>query len=258
MKRISCTALVALLALAASGCAYPRRSAPLTRVSEAGGPSGGPEGVWQVEFLEAVIPPRQRSGLPWDEDGSGPDAFVRVYRGEELIWESEPVQDSLTPALGALAPDNLYLPNDQEIRLELWDDDDVLADPIGIWRGRGLPRSALPGADARLLLEGRATLVFRVQAPVAQRGVGIALYELRGSALKIVEVIRHSPAGRAGLEPGDSITAIGDASVEQLGSQGAAGALSRAGRERTDITIENSDGQSRQAELDGGFAWTTL
>lgn len=257
MKRISCTALVPLLLLVATGCAYPRRSAPVTPVAEAAAPSSGPDDVWQIEFLEAVIPPRQRSGLPWDEDGSGPDAFVRVYRGDELVWESEPVPDSLNPELGALAPDNVFLPTNEEIRLELWDDDDVLADPIGTWRGRGLPRSALPGANARLLLEGRATLVFRVETPVAQRGIGIALYEMRGSYLKVVEVIRHSPAGRAGIQAGDSITAIGDSTVEQLGGQGAAGAISRAGRERTSVTIER-EGHSQQLELDGGFIWTTL
>ncbi|MEM7609459.1 MAG: PDZ domain-containing protein [Myxococcota bacterium] len=241
---------IALLVLLAS-CAYPRRSTPLSPVQQ--NVSGAPGNVVRIEFQGADIPGRDRGGQPWDDDDSGPDVLLRVIRGDTTIYESSVQQDTLTPSFGAPS-DNLYLPSAANVRIELWESDGRLRETIiGSWRGRGMPPGALVGADARLILEGNATLAFRVLPPQAQRGTGIPEYEVRGDVLRVLEVIRFSPAGRADLRAGDEILAIDDQSIQQLGDR-AFGALSMAGSRRSRIRFRRGTDE-REAVLDGGFVW---
>lgn len=242
-----------LLLVALVGCAYPRRSTPVCSVTTDA--ASAPAGVWRLAFRTAAIPPRQRGDQPWDEDGTPPDVFVRVYRGEELLFESAPVE-GLQPDLAATTP-NLFLPSDVTSRIELWDADTVLPTVIGVWRGRGLPTGAMQDGDTRIMLDGNATIGFRVLAPEAARGAGIPTYEVRRNDLRVIEVIEHSPAGRAGLVPGDAIVAIGGESVKDLGEARAAGALSRACSEATRLTIRRADGTVEERVLDRGFVWVT-
>ncbi|MCB9604830.1 MAG: PDZ domain-containing protein [Sandaracinus sp.] len=246
--------LILVACLAGLGCAYPRRSTSLCPATTDARPA--PSDIWRLAFSTAVIPPRQRGDQPWDEDGTPPDVFVRVYRGDELLFESEPVE-GLQPALEATTP-NLHLPTNTESRIELWDADGVLPTVIGIWRGQGLPSGAMEDGDTRIMLDGNATVGFRVLSPEASRGAGIPNYEVRRKELRLIEVLEHSPAGRAGLVPGDAITAIGGETVEDLGEARAAGALSRACSEATRLTVRRADGRVEDLVLDRGFVWTAL
>ena len=247
------------LVVLAVGCAYPRRSTSLTPAREGQTGVNAPAHVWQMRFVSATVPPRRRGGMDWDEDGSPPDVFVRVHRGGEVVWESEVRRDALDPAFNQTLPRNIRLPPSEELRIELWDEDGGPADnPIGVWRGRGLPPNALPDADARINLEGGAVLMFRVIAPRAHRGLGIELYEVRGDALHVLEVIESSPAGRAGIEPGDRIVAIGGRSVDDLDEAQSASALSMAADRQQSLTVLKPNGQQEQVDLDRGYVWLTM
>ncbi len=238
------------------GCVYPRRSTSLSPVSDssAGNP---PPNLVRVTFTSATIPPRQRSGLAWDDDGTPPDVFVRLYRGGELVYESEPVRDSLAPTFAEAITDNLVLTPRSELRLELWDHDPVRPEPIGTWNGSGLPRSAVPGANARIMLEGTANLEFRVGPPRAQRGSGITLYESRRNGLKLIEIVEQSPVGRAGIVVGDTIVAIDGESITELGDARAVSKISRVGHERSTVRVLRRDGTEEDVEVDNRFVWTT-
>lgn len=246
----------ALVVCLAFGCAYPRRGTSLSPVSDttSGSP---PSDVWKFTVLRAVVTPRQRSGQEWDEDGSGPDPFVRIYRGGDLVWESETVEDSLQPDFSTVLPRNLHVPGGQELRLELWDSDSGLPQVIGIWRGRGLPDTALPGAESTVLLEGRSSLTIRIDRPAAHRGAGIDEYEERGGGFRVTRISEHSPAGRAGLRVGDTIVAIEGQDVGDMDARRAASQLSMAGTRRSTITIERA-GSRQDLELDGGMVWLTM
>lgn len=248
---------VVILIVLAAGCAYPRRSTPLAPVTSNIESSQQPTDVWQLTVVGAQIPPRQRSGLPWDEDEGAPDPFVRIYRDDELLWESEPVDDTNEPQWNAQLPDNVWVPRDHELRIELWDKDPAIGDPIGIWRHHGLPETAQPGAEARIMLEGRAMVGIRVDPPRAQRGLGLSLYEVRSDSLVVIEVVRHSPAGRAGVRAGDRIVAIAGQPVEDLGEARAATALSQAGVRQESLTLERN-GARVDVELDGSYVWTSM
>lgn len=244
--------------LALGGCAYPRRTTSLSLVRGATETSSAPSDVWSLTIASGQIPPRSRGALAWDGTDGLPDCFVRIYRGEELVYESPTIQDSLTPEWNAGLPQNFYAPRDQMIRFEIWDRDEVGADPVGVYRNRGLPANVVPGADARVMLEGGAQLSLHLQEPVAHRGVGIRLYEVQPGALVVLEVETHSPAGRGGVRAGDAIIAIGGQSVSSLGSQRAPGALSMSGERQEVLRVRSSDGTERDVELDRGFTWLVM
>lgn len=255
------TALVGLsflsaLLLGGGGCAYPRRS---TSISPAPGARTGtgsaPSYVWKLEFRSATIPPRDRSGHAWDDD-DGPDPFIRLYRGDELLWESEAVHNSLEPSFDVSLPRNVYLPPDQSLRVELWDAD-ASNHIIGVWRGTGLPANAIPDADARIMLDGGASVLLRVHPPETHRGIGISQYEARGKSLRVLHVERFSPAGRAGIAPGDDITAIGGTSIGDLGTAAAASALSMAMDRQTPLQIVRG-GQPRSVTVDRDLTWLSM
>jgi hypothetical protein len=207
-------------------------------------------------LVRANIPPTQRSGLAWDDDGSPPDAYLKLLVEGRQLWESPRVDDQLHPAFDASPESNLAVPRNAVIRLELWDKDAASSQPIGIYEGRAAG-DAIVGANTTIKLEGGATLTVRVDKPLPLVGTGIAQYELRKHAVLVLKVVPHSPAARAGVSAGDRITAINGKLIDELGEGGATSALALAGQNGSELTLEN-DGQYRQVKLDEGYVWLSL
>lgn len=252
-------AFLLLLSALAAGCVYPRRATSLTPVTRSdAGSIGAPAGIWQVTVVEAQVPSRKRGDLPWDEGGGAPDVFARIYRGEELLFETPTINDTLTPRWNVALPRNVRATRADALRFELWDRDVIGSDPIGQMRSQGLPSNAAPEADARLLLEGGSYLTIRVSAPRPHRGVGLSEYEVQPDALVVLAVVPHSPAERAGIEPGEAIVAIGERRVSEMNPAEASSALSMASQRSTQITLRSVSGRERAVELDRGFVWLTM
>lgn len=254
-----------LLALALAGCAYPRRTVSLTEVSDAdSAASEAPNDVWQLHILNAQLAPEQRGGLRWDEDGSLADPFVRILRNGVLIWQTPVVQNNINPEWNAVLPENIWAPNDQTLRFEVWDKDQVIrneglaGDPIGVVQFQGMPPNALRDAVASLRLEGNATLQIQVTAPRPRRGVGITRIEERSNSLIALDVIERSPAGRAGIHRGDKIVRVDGERVADIGPERAASALSLAGIRGGRLEVLSADGPPRTVELDRGYVWLTM
>lgn len=264
MSRPGLRSLVVILsalmipALAIAGCAYPRRATALSPVSAAAGGPGQPHDVWSMRIVSAQVPLRNRGDSNWDDGGGMPDPFVRVYRDDVLVFESRTMDDTIAPVWNEDLPRNIEVSSSSSLRLEVWDRDAVGGDPVGIYRGHGLPSNALPGVEARILLEGESYLTIRMDDPNAHRGVGISAFEVRGSELLVVEVEEHSPAGRAGIVPGDRIVSIGGRTVAELGSSQATGALSMAGERHQVLGVLDATGDEREVELDHGYVWQTM
>jgi membrane-associated protease RseP (regulator of RpoE activity) len=256
---ISVSIGLAALAVSAAGCVYPHRGTSLSAVQrlDGAGSIAAPSDIWHFTVVGAQITPRKRGDLAWD-DGGLPDAFVRVYRDEALIFETPTLDDTLTPEWNASAERNVRLGSEHALRIEVWDRDTIGADPIGIFRSRGLPQNAIPDASARLLLENGSYVSIRISAPRPHRGVGIAEYEVRSDALTVVRVLPFSPAARADIVPGDRIVAIGDRRVSAMTDAEASSALSMAAHRTTEITVANARGTERTIRLDRNFVWLTI
>lgn len=250
---------LALVIITASGCVYPRRSTALTTVhsERSGSTLHAPENLWKITFVEAHVRPRMRGDLDWDDGGGLPDVFVRFFRNEELIFQTETIDDTLEPQWNESPERNLVLARHDDLRFEVWDADTVGGDPVGIYRNQGLPNTAIPGADSRILLEGGSYLTIRITAPTPMRGVGIEEYEVRPDELVVLSVLPYSPASRAGLEPGDRIVAVGDERISTLNDAQAASALSMSITRGRSLTVMDAANRERRVELDHGFVWLT-
>ncbi|MDD9937467.1 MAG: PDZ domain-containing protein [Myxococcales bacterium] len=251
---------ILLLSIALGGCAYRRHTTPLHPVPNVRVTSKDrPGGMYSLRLIGAESLHTPKSGLAWDDDGTGPDPFVRLYVDDRLVWESPVVQDSDRPQWDVAVPRNVEVGSSAMFRLELWDRDTaVSADPIGRIERRGLPTSAAPGAIARLQLDSKAVLVLRVGEPVAHKGVGLSV-ELRSEGLKVLSVETHSPAGRAGIRPGELIVGIGTERVAHMNDDDAASELSLASDRGHKLMVADSDGKNeREVNLDKGFTWLTM
>jgi hypothetical protein len=244
------------LCMLAAGCVYPRRTTSLMEVTrpDASESMSAPDDIWRITIVGATIVPRKNGDLPWDEGEGLPDAFVRVFRGEQQLYESPVIDDSLEPEWDAVLPSNIRVGSNAQLRFELWDRDQFGSDPVGFYRSSGRPPTAMPDADARLPLAGGSYVTVRFQAPRAHRGVGIAEYEVHPDALVVIRVLPHSPASRADIEPGDRIVRIGDRRVSSMSANDAASELSQALSRRHELGIQNARGE-RTATLDRGYVW---
>lgn len=250
----------ALAALAAtvlvSGCVYPRRATSLVPVRGAATVAiGAPSGVVSLTIVAAQTPSSRRGGMTWDDGGGAPDCFVRVYRNETMVYESPTVADTTSPRFDAQLPESIVISGGARMRLELWDRDTLGSDPVGVWRGVGLPGHSTGGGEARVLLDGGTYLTIRTGPPRPYRGVGIRLFELQPGELVVVQVEPYSPAGRAGIVEGDRIVAIGGRLVSALTPAAASGALSMAADRHQALRLRNARGEERVVELDRGYTY---
>ena len=132
------------------------------------------------------------------------------------------------------------------------------ADPVGIYRRRGLPQSGTGQAHARVMLEGGSYLTLQVRPPSPHRGVGIEDYEVRPGELVVQRINTYSPAGRAEIEPGDRIVAIDGRRISEMTDAEAASSLSMAARRQTPLTVVRGAEPERTVELDRGYVWLIL
>jgi len=218
-----------------------------------------PKNLWSIRVLGAQIPRSKSTGLPWDEDRSCPDPFVRLLLDDRLIWESAPIDNTYAPEWNLAVPRNVLVEPDARFKLEIWDrDSPVSADPIGRLKSLGLPPVAHPNATARLTLDTGAVLTIVVSPPRAHEGVGILEYEVHHECLYVLGVEERSPAGRAGIRKGDHITGIDGLRVSSLDPNQSSTMLSLAVKRGYVLDVADDAGQERKVRLDRGYIWLTM
>jgi hypothetical protein len=245
--------------LCANACAYRHHTTPLQTVPNPPRASQEwPPGVYGLRLQQAEARQVKLSGLAWDDDGTLPDVFARLFVNGRQVWQSEIVENDDTPVWNIGLPANVVIPKDAHLRIELWDWDTPLsADPMGHVERRGLP-NALPGTESRFVLNTSAVVTLMVLAPEPRRGVGVSV-ELQPSELKVLSVEPYSPAARAGIKVGDRIVSIGHAKVSELTGDKAASELSLAVDRQHALVVTNADGgESREVKLDQGYVWLVL
>lgn len=257
--RLLTTLPALVLLISVSGCAYPRRA---THISPApagvAGRDTAPADMWTLRIIDAGLPPLKPTGLPWDDDGSGPDAYVRVLVDGQPVWKSEVIEDEVHPQWKVTLPNNIFIPDNRPFRIEVWDHDGGLGgDPLGYLAHTGLPPTATPDAEASLLLSNAATLRIVVSAPRPQQGVGLEV-EIHPDAMHVLKVLPYSPAARAGIVVGDRIVEIGPVYVSHMADQDALSRLSLAGDRGEKLVVVDKSGTRREIELDHDPLWLSL
>jgi hypothetical protein len=253
------TALAFALLLTANACAYRHHTTPLQTVPNPPRTSQDwPAGVMGLRLQQAEARQVKLSGLAWDDDGTLPDVFVRLYVDGRQIWQSEVVENDDTPVWNVGMPKNVIISKDALVRIELWDrDTPVSADPMGHVERRGLP-NALPGTESRFVLNTSAVVTLGVSVPEPRRGVGISV-ELQPDALKVLSVEPYSPAARAGIKKGDRIVSIGHARVSELSEDKAASEISLAvDRQHVLGVTDSNGGDEHEVRLDQGYVWLVM
>jgi len=241
------------------GCAYVRKETHTMPMAAAAVKlESRPSGMWTFQVLSAELPQRKPSGLPWDDDGSGPDPFVRIYLNDRELWQSPVIEDTTQPAWNVTLPANVVIASNAKLRLEVWDfDSQVKADPMGGTATQGLPGNAMPDAEARVTLDNLANLTIKVSEPRPMRGVGLTV-EIRPNALRVIEVQPYSPASRANIRVGEDIIAIGDTAVSSLNDNDAFSRLSLALDSGATLSIVDQGGTQRSVQLDKDPIWRTM
>jgi hypothetical protein len=245
--------------LTTSACAYRHHTTPLQTVPNPPRTSQDwPAGLIGLRLQQAEARQVKMSGLAWDDDGTLPDPFVRLFVDGRQIWQSEVIENDDTPVWNVGLPKNVVISSGALVRIELWDrDTPISADPMGHVERRGLP-NALPGTESRFVLNTSAVLTLAIAAPEPRRGVGISV-ELQPDALKVLSVEPYSPAARAGIKKGDRITAIGHAKVSELSEDKAASEISLAVDRQHALSVTDSNGgNEHEVKLDQGYVWLTM
>jgi len=179
--------------------------------------------------------------------------FVLLDKDRQ-IWKSPVIENSRSPVeFDPTQAANLTFDRSARLGLQLWDEDSVGADPIGVYQGKVLAEAIL---DSPLVvkLDSGASVTLRILPPKPMLGTGVDDYEIRPGALYIVSVVPNSPASRAGLERGDKVIAIGGKTVKALGKEGAASALALAAQNEAELTVQRGKAV-RKVKLDKGFVW---
>jgi hypothetical protein len=253
-------ALLLVLAGGLGGCAYQRYTTPLHPASDVKLASKDqPAQMYTFRLISADIPPTKLSGLAWDDDGSGPDPFARLYVDNQLVWESAVLENTAKPEWNVVLPRNVLIPSNRQFRIELWDKDTaVSADPIGSLEHTGLPNTLVPDALTRIELDNRAWVAVMISPPHPYRGVGLSV-EARSGALKVYEVEPYSPAARAGIRVGELIVGIAGERVEHMGSNDAVSELALAADRGHKLMVADSEGKNeREVMLDHGYVWLIM
>lgn len=214
--------------------------------------------MFALSVQAAELPPLKRAGMAWDNDGSGPDPFVRLYVNGRLLWESGVLQNTHTPKWDEGPPHNLEFPAGTRLRLEILDHDGPLAPELmGVVNRLELPEGEKSPSPLRWLLEDRGVLIVRIAHPNAHFGVGLTV-ELHPDALWVTKVLPRSPAARAGIQVGTRITAINGTTVGEMSEEEAFSRLSLASDQRSTLTLEDTGGPQRTVTLDRSPLWLTM
>ena len=212
--RYGLTLMICACGVAATACGavYPEMKTPVRALApgEPAFDTPPPQNFYYFTFQGAQVPTKTRDGRQWV-----PNAYAKlVVDGKELLVT--PVEPGTNrPTWPNQTRANYRILPEQEVVVEVWDDTPLADQPICRERVLRLQQLA-EGGQNQIDCDGGARLWVRVEPARAVMGAGF-YYELRGSdGVQITRVLPQSPADRAGLRPGQRVTAIQGTPVDQL------------------------------------------
>ena len=194
----------------ASACAavYPELATPTHAPVTGQELEPPPETVKWIELKGASVPRLTRDGRPWGTGSkNAPSSYAIVFVNGQPIIRTQPEADTFAPTWPGSKRGNFALAKGDRIRIELWESRPVNDRPIGV-REITFTGEVNDDNELTVLLDGGAEATLKIEPARPVVGLGFR-YELRGiDGVFVTRVVEHSPAGRAGVKPGDQIVAI--------------------------------------------------
>ncbi len=245
-------------ALGGCGAIYPelgtRVEAPPAGVALEPPP---PAGLRWVAFEKAEVPPKTRDGRAWGRVQDGlPDPVARLFVNDVEVIKTNAAPKTLSPTWEDSRSGNFPIAVGDKLRVEVWDNDPLQDRAIGRAEGRVSQEMLSEGRwHASFDMGGSVTLAI---APARARwGLGF-WYELRQGGSGITRLLDHSPAARAGLQKGDTITVIGKTEVSKMTSDEVRSSMNSPPVEGLALTVRHPDGSTLEATVKPGPIYPTF
>lgn len=238
------------------GAVFPRYTTTMRRppdgMRESGALTPPPDDVRYVSVVSAELPPSRTDGRTWDSDGE-PDLYVVIVRDGSEVYRSPVARDSLRPTWTS-AGENLRTPPNARWRVELWDEDGVVDDPVGSQEFQGVPSSALDGGEWVVRLPRNAVVRLRAAAPEPRVGMGVT-YEVHEDYLRVISVVPGGPGAQAGLQEGDRVVSVDGHAVQSLGELGSRRGMDRASQREVTLWVRRGDAAPRELRVQPGAVY---
>lgn len=202
-----------------------------------------------VKMASARVPPRNRGGQLWDDDG-WPDPVAVFYINGKETMRSNTATDTLEATWTAPGGNFELGPND-ELRVDLFDDDAAGDTLIGS-ANFGPPSNEQlreGGVDLEVIKRG----LVRVALTRARALIGLGFdYRVADKSLLVLQVLRHSPAGRAGMKAGDRVVAVDGKKTRRMSAKAIKSALNGVGAAGVAIVVKHEGGTTETMRLKEG------
>jgi hypothetical protein len=193
------------------GCAavYPEMQAPL-RGADGRVTPPNPKNLRWIAFLGAVVPPETRDGRKWGGTlgtSTNPDPYAILFVNGRVLIKTPSQASTLAPTWPDAPAGNFRVQDTDRYRVELWDKNPVNDHPIGVKEVGLLSEEVLSAGEVDVECDTGAHVRVAFQPPRVRFGLGF-YYELRVGEAFVTRAYEESPAGRAGVKPGDQIMAL--------------------------------------------------
>ncbi len=258
---IACCAVVvgsAVVVTGTTGCAviYPEFATPVRPAPpDAEMDPPPPPDLYYIAVVRAEVPPRTRDGRAWDDSGGGePDPFAVVFINDTELFRTATERDSFQPTWPEAKRTNYRVPKDATLKVEVWNDNPLHAQPICVQTVRNVRREAADTGELDLYCDGGARIVVQVEPAKARWGLGFH-YELDGGGATVTRVVRHSPASRGGLRGGEEMLIINGRKVARMDEKGIRSTINANIRTGLELTVR-TNGEVREIKLQEGPIYT--
>ena len=194
----------------ATACAavYPELQTPV-RSAEGHELEAPPKGLRWIAFKGAEVPPETRDGRKWGGDlgRRAPDPYAALYMNGRLLLKTPAQRGTLVPTWPDGPAGNFRINRYDRFRVELWDSNVLNDHPIGYKEVGSLDEGLDTSGEVEIECNSGARVRLAFEPAHARLGLGL-YYELRIGEVFVTRVYEESPAGRAGIKPGDQILAL--------------------------------------------------
>jgi hypothetical protein len=246
-RSVGCALLCAASTLACSAV-FPELQAPV-RVPRSNEVEPPPAGLKWLAFKEATIPQQTRDGRKWS--GAAPDSYAVLYVNGKPLLKTPTHANTLQPTWPDGPAGNFHIEPTDRFRVELWDSNPINDHPIGIKELKAVSDDDERRGEIELECDSGARVKVAFEPAHSRLGLGF-YYELRVGEVVVTRVYKESPAGRAGMKPGDSIIMLDNKAVSEMKTGEVQSIINTPHLEGLPTKLRHPDGQEGAVTLKEG------